>query len=571
MQKEDKKGSFDKLVAGLSSEDRVMMLERINRTSAPTVQFIETEEQDAEKPITLLLRYKNESLFYKFFVWIRGIIQKKDTVKIYNEDILAGMAKKVDRNHPGLITHRIKCLDTIFYQRLKSLKEAADFFKPYFSIIEENPGNFYVFLSSFVTPELPQAINEQADPFTLPFDTEPTNEVRNKLLKKLDDILKGFDGQSKNTMYYAVCSVNWLKQFVKLPFLHFQSQFTNLTGSTYTCPYKNACNDYEAFSSVFANIHPVQNEVLEAMLLFSQKKDLKKNTQEKDIERTVKEFLAQANQHFATIQMFISGVPVIKVGKIINEDYDWLPGNIPGVEAWFPGFRSQWKKIIEIRWNDWIRERKKSMLGQNLKSDFGLDELPAMRYTPWTSLWTRVPFSFELTGGFISWFVSEFFDEISPTLNEVMMEGVFIRSENRVEYSEGLNFFMQACNNMIELMMRLAPSGDYGTQFEEFATSRIRSFQVQNQIDSMMSSIESATREIIEDISKGMKMIERVFIGIMDEKRDGEHDGLQNYTMIKGHQNRAWRDRLSDIRELLKKVLFYIQELEPIDSATSND
>lgn len=571
MQNGDKKGAFDRLVAGLSSEDRSNMLERINKTSTPSVQFIETENQENEKNYSLHLRYKDESLFYKFIVWLRGLISKKETIKIYNEDVLASIAKKVDRNHPGLITHRIKCLDSVFYQHLKSLKEAADFFKPYFSFIDENPGDFYVFLSSFVTPQLSQSINEEADPFTLDFEVEPTNEVRNRLLKKMDDILKNFDGQAKNSMYYAVSSVNWLKQFSKLPYLHFQSQFTNITGSSFTCPYKNAINDYEAFAAVFANIHPVQNEVLEAMLLFSQRKDLKKNAQEKDIERTVKEFLAQANQHFATIQMFISGVPVIKIGKIINEDYDWLPGNTTGVEAWFPSFRAQWRKILEIRWNDWIRERKKNMLSQKLKSDFGLDDFPPMRYKPWSDLWIRVPFTYELTGGFISWFAYEIFDEIIPTLNEVMMEGVFIRSENRVEYSEGLNFFVQANNRMIELMGRLAPGGEFGALFDEFATSRIRSFQVQNQIDSMMSTTESEIREIIEDFVKGSKMMERVFKGIMDETKEKDYDGLQNYTMIKGHQNRIWRDRLAEIRVILKKTLFYLTELEPIDSATAND
>lgn len=571
MQNEDKKGAFDKLVAGLSSEDRNNMLDRINKTSAPSVQFIETENQDTEKNVTLLLRYKDESLFYKFFVWLRGVISKKETVKIYNEDLLANIARKIDRNHAGLINHRIKSLDTVFYQRLRSLKEAADFFKPYFNFIDENPGDFYVFLSSFVTPELSQAINENADPFTLSFDVEPTNEIRNKLIKKMDEILKGIDGQAKSTMYYAVCSVNWLKQFSKLPYLHFQSQFTNLTGSTYTCPYKNAVNDFDAFAAVFANIHPVQNEVLEAMLLFSQRKDLRKNAQEKDIERTVKEFLAQANQHFATIQMFISGVPIIKVGKVINEDYDWLPGNIPGVEAWFPSFRAHWKKIIEIRWNDWTRERQKNLLSHRLNKDFGLDEFPSMRYRPWTTLWMRFPFVYELTGGFLSWFTDEYYYEIIPTLNEVMMEGVFIRSENRVEYSEGLNFFVQANNKMLELVARLAPGGEFGTQFEEFATSKIRTFQVQNQIDSMITATESEVRSSIEDFLKGSKMMENVFRGIMDEKKDKEHDGLQNYTVIKGHGNRIWRDRLTEIREILKKATFYVSELEPIDSATAND
>jgi len=573
MQNEDKKGAFDRLVAGLSSEDRTNMLDRINKTSAPSVQFTETETPDKDKNVTLLLRYKDESIFYKFIVWLRGIIYKKETVKIYNEDLLASIAKKVDRNHPGILNHHIKSLDTVFYQRLRSLKDAADFFKPYFNFIDENPGDFYVFLSSFVTPELAQEINQTADPFTLDFEVEPTNEVRNRLIKKMDDILKGIDGQAKSSMYYAVCSVNWLKQFSKLPFLHFQSQFTNLTGDTYTCPYKNAVNDYEAFAAVFSNIHPVQNEVLEAMLLFAQRKEIKKNAnaQDKDIERTVKEFLAQANQHFATIQMFISGVPIIKVGKIINEDYDWLPGNITGVEAWFPSFRAHWKKIIEIRWNDWIRERKKNMLSHKLKNDFGLDVFPVMRYKPWSALWMQVPFVYELSGGFITWFTYTYFDEIIPTLNEVMMEGVFIRSENRVEYSEGLNLFVQSNNRVIELMERLAPGGEFGTMFDEFATSRIRSFQVQNQIDSMMSTTEAEIHGIIDDFVKGSKMMEHVFKGIMDEKKENGYDGLQNYTVIKGHQNRVWRDRLAEIREIINRALFYICELEPIDSATAND
>lgn len=566
-----KKGAFDKLVAGLSTEDRVNMLDRINKNSAPSVQFVETENDIPEKNMSLHLKFKNESVFYRFVLWVRSLISKKTSEKLYNEDILASMAKKVNRDHPGIVNHRIQVLDTIFYQRLRALKDASDFFKPYFSFIDDNPGDFYVFLSSFVTPELSDQINNQADPFTLSFDTEPKPEIRNNLLKKLDDILKGIDGQAKSSLYYAVCAVNWLKQFTKLPYIHFTSQFTNLTGDVFTCPYKNAINDYDAFSAVFANIHPVQNEVLEAMLLFSQRKELSRNAQEKDIERTIKEFLAKSNQHFATIQMFITGVPIVKVGKIINEDYDWLPGNINGVEAWFPSFRSHWRKIFDVRWNDWLRERKKSMLSESLNDDFQLTEFPIMKYRPWTALWMRVPFAYELTGGFLSWFCNEKFNDILQTLNEVMMEGVFIRNENRIEYSEGLNLFVQANNQMVELEARLSSNGEYGSLFDEFASSKIRSFQVQNQIDSMMATTESEINDIFKNFCKGARMMDRVFHGFFDEKKDGEHESLQNFTAIKGHQNRVWRDRLAGIRELIQRTLFYLSELEPIDAATANE
>ncbi len=568
MPQDDNKSAFDKLVAGMDSFERNEMLEKINQSSGAIVQLIETENQLPETNVTLHLRFKDESVFYRFFLWLRGFIEKKDSEKIYNEDVLASMARRITREHPGIVNHKNGVLDSVFYEHLRSLKNAADFFKPYFNFIEDNPGDFYVFLSSFVTPELAAKINAEADPFSLSFETEPTNEVRNKLLKKLDDILKSIDGKSKGSLYYAVSSLNWLRQFTRLPYFHFMSQFTNIAGSVFTCPYRLAVNDFNVFAAVFTNINPVQSEVLEAMLLFSQKKDFQKNALEKDIERAVKEFIAKANQCIASIQMFISAVPICKVGKIINADYDWLPGNPEGAEGWFPNFRSHWRKIIDVRWNDWIRERKKKMLENYLKNDFQLNEFPMMKNKPWTALWTRVPFSCELTGGFLSWLCENRYDSMVNPFNELMMEGIFYRNESRIEYSEGLNLFVQSMTQIRELEERLAPEGEFGSMFEEFATNRIRSFQVQNQIDSMMATTESEIKDSVKKFVKGAKMMDHIIRIIFDEEQDGFHEGLQNLNSIKGHQNRVWRDKINEASVILKKSIFYIEELEPIDAAT---
>ena len=570
MQKDDNRTAFDRLVAGMTSEERSSMLEKINQDSVSVVQFIETENQVPEKSLSLHLRFKEESFFYRFFLWLRGIIEKRSSEKIYNEDVIASMARRLNRDHPGIVNHRNGLLDTVFYEHLKALKSAADFFKPYFAIIDDSPGDFYVFLSSFVAPELSEKINNEADPFSLDYSAEPNNDTRAMLLKNLDNILKNIDAGSKSDMYTAVSSVNWLRQFTRLPYIHFTSQFTNLTGSNYTCPYRNAVNDYAAFAAVFTNILPVKSEVLEAMLMFSQKKDLTKNAQDKDIERTVKEFLSKTNQYFASIQSFISSVPILKTGKIINADYDWIPGNIEGVEAWFPNFRSHWRKIIDVRWGDWLRERKKKNLENYLKNDFGLSEFPVLTYRPWQALWMRVPFSCELTGGFMSWFSENAYDNMIQTLNEVMMEGVFVRNENRIEYSEGLNLFVQSVSQIRELTDRLAPEGEFGALFDEFATSRLRSFQVQNQIDSMMATTESEIKDSVRKFGKGTRMMDKCLNGILSDEKDGVHDGLQNLGTIKGSQNRAWKDRLRNIWESLKKAQFYISELEPIDAATES-
>ena len=146
------------------------------------------------------------------------------------------------------------------------------------------------------------------------------------------------------------------------------------------------------------------------------------------------------------------------------------------------------------------------------------------------------------------------------------MEGVFYKSENRSEYSEGLNNFSSANVMMQELLRKLSPEGEYGKMFEDFATNRMHSFQVQNQIESMMTQIEDTVKEAIAQFGRGARTIERVFYGFFEEQKDGIHEPLQNITTIRGRDNRRFVDSLISTRQLLKKTLTYISELEPIDS-----
>lgn len=571
MHEDGKRDAFDKLVAGLNTEDRNIMLSKLNANKTQTVKFVNTEVYEQKEDTRLSLRLKNESIFYKFLLWLRSLFSKEKIEELYSEDLIAKIAKSVDREFPHLIHHQQNVLDSIFYERLKALKDCADFFKPYFSLIEDSIGDFYVFLSSFVTPQIADEINSKADPFTLPFSKVPSNEVKKDLVIKMDKVLKDMAPTTKNSLYTAISSTNWLMQFTKLPFLHFLSQFTNISGDAYTCPYSNARNDFIHFAKVFTNVLTVENNVLEAIFLFSQRKNITDNAQEKDIDKAVNEFLSKTNMHFSTIQMFISGVPIVKLGKIINRDVTWSPENMEGAEAWFPSFRNQWHKIIDIRWNDWQRERKKSMLSDDLKNDFMLDGFPVIQYKPWELLWTRVPFSCELTGGFLSWFALEKFPKIIPDLNTLMMEGVFVNNENRNEYSEALSEFIACNNQMQDLLHRLSEEGEYGQKFIEFSESKVRSFQTQNQIDSMMSTTESEIRDVLKRFCKTCRTIELIFHGIFDDEKDGVHETLQNYSTIKGPHNRQYRENLGKIRKILKSATFYIAELEPIDNATMNE
>ena len=204
MLQKDNKDAFDKLIAGLSADERREMLNRINANAPQTVQFVDVDDNIKDIPGNLKLRLNNESVIYKFLLWVRSVFSKRPSEKIYNDDLLMRIAKKVNKEHPGLVNHHAAVLDSVFYERLRTLKEAADFFKPYFSFVDAAQGEFYVFLSSFVVPELSDRINRNADPFTLPFSRNPTPDVKTELLRKLDDLLNGIEPQSRSKLYYSI-------------------------------------------------------------------------------------------------------------------------------------------------------------------------------------------------------------------------------------------------------------------------------------------------------------------------------------------------------------------------------
>ena len=99
---------------------------------------------------------------------------------------------------------------------------------------------------------------------------------------------------------------------------------------------------------------------------------------------------------------------------------------------------------------------------------------------------------------------------------------------------------MDANKNMLNFLEKISPKGETGLLFNEIKEQHIHSFQVQNKIDSMFSSIENEIKSITTDFVKGVRLMEAVFRGFFDSNSDGIHFFLFFINTIKGHQNTAW-------------------------------
>lgn len=565
MNENQHRGSFDELVAGISSDERKYLLAKINQNREHSFPLVQPAREETDG-FTLDIKLNSESFLYKLFLWIRSLVSKKHRLEIYNNDLIRTLARKINKNHPGIVDMQNGLILSLFYEKLKELKNAADFFKPYFNIFNENPGKFYVFMSTFIAPEIASSINAEADPYSVPFEKEGTKEVRSSLLKKMEGILKDIPQKSRAVMYDAVKSLNWLKRFSELPYMHFLAQFTAIVSENYTCPFTNAQTDFNALASVLSDARSIPNEALEALFLFPQRKGGATVELDQDTEKSMREFLSKSAAGISMVQMFISTVPFFALGKVIFSDYDWQIETFGGAEDWFVKFKEEWKIVFDERWESWLRDRKKSQLADVLMENFGILSFPELPYRPWANLWGGVPFHCEMTGGFLYWFATVKYEEVMGVLNVLVLEGVFLNNDNRAEFSEAMNKFAEI-NHQVQLFGEsLNEKGSVGSVFAKLIADHVRTLKGQNMVNSIILNAETSVRGWESSFCDCCRTIEKVLSGILDdEKTDKKYESIQNLMTIKGRENRAYRDNLQAEREVLLESHKILAEIEPLD------
>ena len=152
-----------------------------------------------------------------------------------------------------------------------------------------------------------------------------------------------------------------------------------------------------------------------------------------------------------------------------------------------------------------------------------------------------------------------------PTLTTLMLEGIFLKNENRIEFSEAVNDFATTNKKIETFTESLAPRGTRGIVFDGIASEHVRSLKGQARIDSLMIVIEAEIRELSGAFCKECRSIENIFSGIFNESKNTDYDALQNLMTIQGRDNQNFRDKMLDVRSLLQNACKLLAEIEPFD------
>ncbi len=561
------RNSFDALVSGLSETERVTMLEKMKAAGADNSSLAVSDSSESAPPVPVEEQIKHEPFLFRVFLWIKSIFANTSMQVLYNEHRIAQIARSVEKKSPNLMDSKRNMLMSGFYDKLVELKLSADFFRPYMLLSEADENSFLVFLGSLIMSDIEEQMNESVDPYSLPFENGQKPEQRMNLLRRMDEILNSIPTARRNYMYEAVRSYEWLKQFSKLPFERFISLFSTVVEKNYSCAFSTLENEVSVFAKILCNGVKIYEEVLEALYLFSRKGTSGRSLDSMDeVAEKAADFMEKSKSQISMMRMFINTVPLKSIARIIYSDAAWVPENFTGGEDWYVRYKNHWRRLFEEKWKSWGIDCKKEQLKQGLERNFGLENFPLLPERPWALLWGGMPFRYELTAGFLNWYMKEKFPEYELPLKTIMLEGDFIKKENRAEFNDSFNKLIQVSVDLQTLNRVLSSGGEYGMIFNKLHNENLRSLQAHSKIESIIRGVESDVRSMILSFCDACRTLENCFTGIFLEKTDSRYDALTNLARLGGKNNDIFVKKLEEARRSISDCYALIRELEPIDT-----
>lgn len=563
---EKSENSFDRLVSGLTSSERQAMLEKMKSVTADPDRESLQPVDPGVGGVPISIQLHDESIIFRFFLWLRSLFTNTKVEELFNEHKVAQIARRLEREYPGLLDSRRGYFLSTFYDKLCELKKCAMFFRPYTDLIEESPGEFSVFLGSIILPEIAQAMENDVDPYKNPLEQGPRPELRATLLRRMEGIIDSLDGTQKAAMYNASRALYWLSAFSRLPFDRVIHSFSNLSGSGNKCAFGQLSNEFSIFARVLGGGTKIPEELLDAAYMFSANKISRSPNPDFDNDDGSTEFIQQAHAMLGMMHMFITTVPFNSLGCVVYNDCQWQSDELGGGEDWLSIFKSGWKSLFDQKWESWIQDCKVEVIRKSLGKVFNIQSFPKLPSRPWAKLWGAVKFHYELTAGFLAWYFREVFPSQEVVLKTVMVEGDFAKKDNREEYSEAFNGLVQTSILLSDLRRRLADNGDLGTGFSKISHEKLRTITGKGKADNLMREAETSMADIVFCFGEASRKLDLVLKGVLNESTDMRYDTLTNLYKIQPGANQAFRDKLRAARDSVMNALSLVKELESIDS-----
>lgn len=559
--------TFDRLVRGLSREERRDLLTRIRGTAEVSDEPMFRSETVREPPVDYSERYRDLNPFSRLVILIRRIFSGKSRDELVKELVLKTLARRIELGNPGLVSYSRRVFMNRMLEELKTLRDAARFIYDLLDrTIEKDRSAFYAFLASLELEEQHQRLLSGTDPFLYAqlnsLAGEP--EVRAAVWAAYDEILSTIPEDNRRRMYVDVRSLTFLKRVAGFLYDRLFACFEEGPSGIPESPFVTARDLVaELADGLYSMASPPSLKLMESLLVFQMRDDME--NPDFDAEGALKSQLVRIEEALSLIRSFNARVPLYGILRLVLEDPNYRPRELAGGEDWFAIFKGFWKDRIEKQLGLYAAERRMQDLQTDIAGFLGSQEPVRFSHISEEGRDGAPPVRLEKALSFLSAFYEKLFvPEMNRSLKVLLIEGEFYKKDNRVEYTDAYNELLQIPDALSALDERLGPGGDLGSAWaqarEELVSLPIKRRKVQSALQAANAEAEA----LLNRSREAMKRMQAILKGLLKGEAGGRYDSLSNLSYIEGKGNKEFLRNLDSIKNRLERTVHFLDELEKL-------
>lgn len=559
----DNQGSFDSLVAGLSLDERVSMLQQIKSQINAEIKYLGKNQKDDTIDVENLENLKRESLLVRIILTIKSLFSTKTKIVLYSEFQLAKIIKKTASNYPDYFNAQASCLERGFYDALEEFKSIANFFKPSIVQSNEEPGKFLILLGSLILTDLEKRIEEVANPYNKPFTLEVPSNLRISLLRKMEGILADVAPGEKEHLYACVKGLTWLQDFCDISFESFQQKFSKQANGKLRCPILDCRNEIEQLSNLLCNLKNIEPEILEALYLFSIQNKIDKG-EDIDIQEEIDIHMTTSLSSLENLVLIINTIPYRTFYKISKSSLSAEPTYNSQTEDWYVLYKEQWKKRFDGTWANWQHDRTLTITKNRISTLCHVKHYPVIPNRPWAVL--NLSFQRDYTIGFLYCFIQEcYITEYKEIIKTLIMDGEFIIPENKIELMDAFAEINALAKKINLFNEKLSPEGVYGSAFLKFQQENLYTIQGRTHLKNLLLTLVAEVDVLVLSFSNIIKSFEAVLGGILITNYNAYYDGISNLALLTLQNKKPIRNYLIDIKNGFSDTEIILKDLASIE------
>jgi len=562
-------GNFDRLVSGLSMDERQNLLTKLEKQSQLSNEPLYTELKEVIPAADIETEYSKLPWYYRLWYFILSILKAKPPVVLFENKQVASLGQKINEKSPGLYDYQRGLLLPGFYRHMERLKTAARFFYSTLDIsVNRDRGAFFAFLGSLNMPEIHERLRTETDPAII-VETQPDTpetELRQIAFRAMDEALSAITEEYRSAMYFSARSLYCLKELSSFLFDRIIMAFGfDASANGETCSANVVRELLSALDNILASLRNVPPmPLLESLFIFI----LQERTGDPkfDINREIRGLLAKAEESLDVIREFNKQVPLTWIIRCSARDLSLAPREISGGEDWHAVYRDYWKRRIESFYADYMRDRRRQQLLSSFRYFLKGTSLKVLENTESETNPDGLPIRGTFGLSFLLTFYSAvFMPDINKILRSILVDGEFNKKENRVEFAESYNDLIKLEDDIKKFEHEISPSGEYGKRYVQ-ARQEMASLPVKRRkIQIVINEAEDAAESILEQAQEASRSLVNIMGGILGRDTRTRYDTLSNLAKMPGKGDQFIKS-LDETVQQLQQVLRLLDDIKSLEN-----